>query len=208
VRLRRIADSLTYANVVATLALFIALGGASYAVVALPPRSVGARQLRARAVAPSALTFPVGVADVTDRRREDITKGPCNGKVAPGTVIGVACPLRLRSGISTPGREVHFSLRSAGRLLLASVVGLADEGPPGAKAVISLSLILDGRSVQSSDVDLSGGDVEQIPMQIPVDVAAGAHRVGLTANAYYDYYQPGDVIVSPVSLAVTAAPRL
>ena len=41
---------LTYANVVATIALFIALGGASYAALKLPRNSVGARQLKKNAV--------------------------------------------------------------------------------------------------------------------------------------------------------------
>ena len=37
---------LTYANVVATLALFIALGGTGYAAISLPRNSVGAPQIR------------------------------------------------------------------------------------------------------------------------------------------------------------------
>ena len=41
---------LTYANVVATLALFIALVGASYAAVELPKNSVGTKQLKKNAV--------------------------------------------------------------------------------------------------------------------------------------------------------------
>jgi hypothetical protein len=41
---------LSYANVVATLALFIALGGASYAALKLPKNSVGAKQLKKNAV--------------------------------------------------------------------------------------------------------------------------------------------------------------
>jgi hypothetical protein len=41
---------LTYANVVATLALFVALGGSGYAALSLPRDSVGARQIRPRAV--------------------------------------------------------------------------------------------------------------------------------------------------------------
>jgi hypothetical protein len=41
---------LTYANVVATLALFIALGGASYAAIKLPKNSVGTKQLKKNAV--------------------------------------------------------------------------------------------------------------------------------------------------------------
>jgi hypothetical protein len=41
---------LTYANVVATLALFIALGGASYAAIKLPKNSVGTKQLKRQSV--------------------------------------------------------------------------------------------------------------------------------------------------------------
>jgi hypothetical protein len=41
---------LTYANVVASIALFAALGGSSYAAFSLPAKSVGAKQLRSGAV--------------------------------------------------------------------------------------------------------------------------------------------------------------
>jgi hypothetical protein len=41
---------LTYANVTATLALFLALGGGAYAATSLPARSVGSTQLKASAV--------------------------------------------------------------------------------------------------------------------------------------------------------------
>ena len=42
---------LTYSNVIATIALFLALGGASYAAVKLPANSVGSRQIKDGAVA-------------------------------------------------------------------------------------------------------------------------------------------------------------
>jgi uncharacterized iron-regulated membrane protein len=41
----------TYANVTATLALFVALGGGAYAATALPANSVGSKQLKKNAVA-------------------------------------------------------------------------------------------------------------------------------------------------------------
>lgn len=41
---------LTYANVMATIAVFIALGGASYAALKLPKNSVGTKQLKKEAV--------------------------------------------------------------------------------------------------------------------------------------------------------------
>jgi hypothetical protein len=50
--LSRVRDRLTYANVISTLALFVALGGGAYAAVQLPPRSVGTKQLKNKAVKP------------------------------------------------------------------------------------------------------------------------------------------------------------
>jgi hypothetical protein len=49
-RIARLRGRLTYANVTASLALFIALGGSSYAAITLPRNSVGAKQIRAKAV--------------------------------------------------------------------------------------------------------------------------------------------------------------
>jgi hypothetical protein len=44
---------LTYANVMSTLAVFLALGGVSYAATTLPERSVGTRELKDQAVTPA-----------------------------------------------------------------------------------------------------------------------------------------------------------
>jgi hypothetical protein len=46
---------LSYANVVSTIALFVALGGSAYAVTSLPKNSVWAKQLRNGAVTPQKL---------------------------------------------------------------------------------------------------------------------------------------------------------
>lgn len=46
----RVRAKLTYANVTATIALFVALGGTSYAALTLPRNSVGDKQIRAGAV--------------------------------------------------------------------------------------------------------------------------------------------------------------
>jgi len=48
--LTRLRSKLTYANVIASIALFVALGGVSWAAVTLPANSVGKRQLKRSAV--------------------------------------------------------------------------------------------------------------------------------------------------------------
>jgi hypothetical protein len=51
--LARVRSHVTYANVVATIALFAALGGGAYAAVRLPANSVGTKQLKKGAVTPA-----------------------------------------------------------------------------------------------------------------------------------------------------------
>src|ERR1700712_5053114 len=46
----RLRSNLTYANVMATVAVFLALGGGAYAASQLPKNSVGSRQIKADAV--------------------------------------------------------------------------------------------------------------------------------------------------------------
>jgi hypothetical protein len=65
----------TFSNVVAVLALFIALGGASYAAVNLPKNSVGAKQLKKGAVTPVKLSPSVITALTGPRGGEGRTRG-------------------------------------------------------------------------------------------------------------------------------------
>jgi hypothetical protein len=48
--LTKIKSRLTYANVVATIAVFLALGGGAIAAIKIPKKSVGTKQLKASAV--------------------------------------------------------------------------------------------------------------------------------------------------------------
>jgi hypothetical protein len=48
--LRRMRSRVTFANVTSLVALFVALGGSSYAALKLPQGSVGAKQLKRNAV--------------------------------------------------------------------------------------------------------------------------------------------------------------
>jgi hypothetical protein len=80
--LTRIRSGLTYANVTATLALFIALGGGAYAALKLPKNSVGTRQLQANAVNSSKVADGSLVAG--DFRAGQLPAGPQGPKGDPG----------------------------------------------------------------------------------------------------------------------------
>jgi hypothetical protein len=62
--LSRFVGRLSYANVIATVALFAALGGSSYAALNLPKASVGSKQLKKNSV-----SSPEGQARIAARER-------------------------------------------------------------------------------------------------------------------------------------------
>jgi hypothetical protein len=75
---RAIRERLSYANVMATIAVFIALGGTSYALT-LPRDSVGSRQLRANAVRSSEIDDrSIRLRDVALRTRRSL-----RGQIGP-----------------------------------------------------------------------------------------------------------------------------
>lgn len=87
--LGRFSGRLTYSNVIATLALFVALGGASYAASELPAGSVGTEQLKDKAVtprklAPSAIGLFKGEKGDTGPRGKQGAKGSQGTPGKPG----------------------------------------------------------------------------------------------------------------------------
>jgi hypothetical protein len=77
----KLRSRLSYANVTATVALFLALGGGAIAALKVPKKSVGAKQLRAKAVKTSKLADGA----VTDPKVAAATLTAA--KVAPGQLV-------------------------------------------------------------------------------------------------------------------------
>jgi hypothetical protein len=94
----RITRHLSYANVIASLALFIALGGASYAAVTLPTNSVGTKQLKKSAVAGSKIKKnAISSAKVKDGSLQ-------RGDFASGTLLqGPQGPTGPKGDTGAPG---------------------------------------------------------------------------------------------------------
>ncbi len=101
----------SYANVTASIALFVALGGTGYAALTLPANSVGPRQIRSNAVGTSELrTGAVRSKDIRNRsvRLPDVStsarqalKGDA-GPVGPAGPAGTA----FRAAVSSGGAAV------------------------------------------------------------------------------------------------------
>src|SRR4051794_5933018 len=92
--MRRLQNRLTYANVTATLALIVALGGTSYAAFTLPRDSVGAAQLRKGAVRSSEVkNSTLQAIDLSGKARRVLrgARGPAGPAGAQGPA-GAAAP--------------------------------------------------------------------------------------------------------------------
>lgn len=124
--MKPIRQHLTYANVAASLALFLALGGVGYAATQLPKDSVGAKQLKAGAV--TGPKIKDGAVTGAKVRNGSLS----SADLAPGTVTsGAAGPVGPAgpAGESGPRGEPGAGLSPATFI----DAGLAD-GEPGCGA--------------------------------------------------------------------------
>jgi hypothetical protein len=162
---RRLAERLNYANVVATLALFVGLGGASYAVVRLPANSVGTKQLRAGAVSQSKLGFPLGISS-TSAEPTMLTGGPvlCVRAPCPGSGPQVLASLPIV--VKNP-TEVYVE---------ATGSFTATEPGKEAKIAVSLGSLLE-RAPQTTVITAIGGRSTPFTLANAVKVI-GASQVG------------------------------
>lgn len=104
--MRKIRERLTYANVVATMALFLALGGATaFAAMNLPKNSVGTRQLKPNAVKTGQLAKN---AVRTGKIAREAVKA---GKIDKGAIVTD----RLRNGAVT-GAKLDNGAVGTGKL--------------------------------------------------------------------------------------------
>ena len=146
------------ATAISIVALFVAFGGTSYAVTALPRDSVGSRQLRARAVKESEL----GNRSVITRKLAG--QAVTNAKLAPGAVTGdrvaadaLGGPQINESTLATvPFATEATRARTAERAALADRVETADRAEHAAGA--------DHATVADS---LSHVDIKEAPFEVP-----------------------------------------
>lgn len=108
----RLHEHISYANVMATLAVFIALGGSAYAVSQLPRNSVGATQIKRNAV---------GASEIRDRSVK-------LGDLA----VATRASLRGAKGDQGPaGVTYHAAVNSGGAAVRGNATGFTHQGGSG-----------------------------------------------------------------------------
>jgi hypothetical protein len=110
-RLARLRSRLSYANVTATLALFIALGGTGYAAITLPRDSVGAKQIRSKAVRSSEIrNRAIKLRDIARPARNRLRgqQGPAGPAGPPGApAVTEHVQVNSGGGATGTGRVAH-----------------------------------------------------------------------------------------------------
>jgi hypothetical protein len=154
--MKRLRARLTYANVMATIAVFIALGGASYAALKLPKNSVGTKQLKKGAVSLNKIKR----AARTELKGQKGDQGPQGAPGVPATRIfahvlgqtGVGEKAVVSAGNGVTGVTmpsagsymVQFDRSLSGCALLATVgsgvpSGTQDVSSPASVAVANIT---------------------------------------------------------------------
>jgi len=141
--LRGIRSRLTYANVMATVAVFIALGGVSYAAVKLPKNSVGSAQIKKNAVTGAKVkSGAISAIDLSQAVRTQLAKagvpgpqGPAGAQGAQG-VPGAAGSARAYGTVKEDGTVVDPAR-------MKNVVSVRRSGFPTGRYCIALAPSID-----------------------------------------------------------------
>lgn len=168
----KLKGRLTYSSVVATLALFLALGGVSYAAVTLAPNSVGSSQLRSGSVTGSKLAFPLGI--VTNESTQVVTLNTAN--CSPQT----ACPPPLV--FRPPVTSVSLKLTKAARVLLIGT-GEFNLNSLHASASIELGLRVGQTELPTGFQQITSTSATAVSVERVVSLPAGRETISLTASA-------------------------
>jgi hypothetical protein len=126
--MKHLLGKLTYANVMATVAVFIALGGASYAAIKLPKDSVGTEQLQKGAVTATKLskTARAALAGGVDSQGKDGSRGPDG---TPGKNVIAIAPLASKATETGVFAAAGGSETAAAGQLMTAVVQFAQPLP-------------------------------------------------------------------------------
>lgn len=192
--MKQICSKLNYANVMATVAVFLALGGASYAAFKLPKESVGARQLKAGAVTPAKLNEKTRAQLVGP----DGPRGPA-GPAGPQGDTGPAGALGARGERGEQGERGETGPSAAFAGFHDPAVGITSKSsssptrvtaldvPAGAYAITAKANTVVQSNVVLTCVLRAGGDNDKVELAAPGNA--------LVFGVVHTFTNPGSVTI-------------
>jgi hypothetical protein len=169
--MKRILGRLTYANVMATIAVFIALGGAGYAAIKLPKNSVGAKQLKKGAVTPAKISLAA-------TKKLSGARGPA-GAAGPQGETGPAGPSNayyvFNNDQTTGTKTISLNVPSGNYVASASMFAVNREAKEGRVGCDLFS---------TSDTAHEGGAVANVPKEPTETINAYVQPTAETVFAF------------------------
>jgi hypothetical protein len=172
----------TYANVMATIAVFLALGGTSYAFI-LPRDSVGSRELRRASVGRSELKRgAVTSPDIADRSvaLHDISRS------ARASLRGARGPVGPPGPQGPSGVTFFAAVNAAGRVVVGHNVASSPRDVYG--RMIQFPKPVDGCAYSATLARVPGGIIEDPHPGSSITVAA--QEGGVLVRTWNDAMQP------------------
>ena len=191
--------SVSYANVMSTLGVFIALGGTSYAVAKLPKNSVDSAQLKTGAVTTAKLAGGAVTKDkLAPGTSTEGARGP-RGAEGPAGPAGATGPGGPAGPVDVVVRKheqyVAFQL-AAGSTIEALrttlpagkwwVHAVADVINPGSKSTIRCVLAFDGHPWGADEATELGTGGPAADIFTVVGTADSSQRIAVTLNCSHD----------------------
>lgn len=174
---KRAGERLTYANVMATVAVFIALGGTSYAAATLARDSVGSAQIRSRAVGPTELRS----RSVTSRAVRDRSLQPRDLSSEARSALrgerGPVGPAGPTGPAGAPTVSYRAAINSGGGT--ASGNGTAQGTGPGS-ALIAFDRDVTGCVATATPAVVPGGQITEPPAGATANVRIEGGKVRVT----------------------------
>ena len=185
--MKRLRSKFTYANVMATIAVFISLGGAGYAAIRLPRNSVGTRQIQNGAVTGAKLKKGAVTASA----------------IAPGAITPTAINPATLGTVPTATNAVHATTAdSAAKATSASNAATLGGLPASTFApadVVRSAIIEGGTVVPAESVGISQSNVTSYETGVYcVGNLTPAPRTAVVANAF----GPAEIFADVVNFSV------
>jgi hypothetical protein len=200
--LRQVRSGLTYANVMATIAVFLALGGGAYAALSLPKNSVGSKQIKRNAVNSSKVKNRSLLA--ADFKAGQLPAGPqglqglqgvqgiqgIQGQQGDRGLTGPTAVFQLDSAGAydppatgeTALTQTTVNLPVSGRLMITATMQVTARAKPSGDTVQTYGVYLDGQAVPNTKATMrapmSGSNSETVvSVGVTGVLAPGAHTI-------------------------------
>jgi hypothetical protein len=186
---------------VGLLALFVALGGTSYAAVKLPRNSVGTAQIRSKAVTQAKLSTATvkalqgakgdkGATGATGPAGANGANGANGAKGDPGAPATFSAAVSALSGASAPATTVpaaSVTLQKPGKILVVVTGTLAVTCGVGGACSYEVGALLDGATlIGGTATTLTTGSgmsaTKTVAIAGMIDAQPGTHQVALFDN--------------------------